>query len=241
MSTSAIKREQVRTSDNELAQIEPFGVIKLKTNQGAMASAPALQISFDGGSDINLNYDGSANFGSGNISLNANGSQIWLDEPKDNPGAQMFTGGGNAPALFIRNDHATESQASAVAFRVLKDGTGNANVGLSIRNTGAVEIGDPTSPNISLNADGSGEFSGEVNMGNRNPGSTTSVGTRIAVDGTVAGVYTQALPSVGSSANAFQAHSGNNEIFKVAFDGSARFAGKVTVNNLDIDALTTLP
>jgi hypothetical protein len=35
---------QVRTSDNELAQIEPYGVIKLKTNQGAMAAAAAVQI-----------------------------------------------------------------------------------------------------------------------------------------------------------------------------------------------------
>ena len=53
---------QVRTSDNEFAQIEPYGVIKPKTDQGAMASAAAVQISYDGGTDINLNYDGSAEF-----------------------------------------------------------------------------------------------------------------------------------------------------------------------------------
>ena len=80
-------------------------------------------------------------------------------------------------------------------------------------------------------SDGSAEFAADVNVGNRNPGSSSSAGTRIANESGVSGVYTQSNSSVNQSSFAFQALRGTDEIFKVSYNGSAEFAGPVEVGN----------
>ena len=81
-----------------------------------------------------------------------------------------------------------------------------------------------------INADGAATFAADVNVGNRNPGSSSSAGTRIANESGVSGVYTQSNSSVNQSSIAFQALRGTDEIFKVSYDGSATFAGLIAVD-----------
>ena len=80
---------------------------------------------------------------------------------------------------------------------------------------------------IDFKTNGSATFAADVNVGNRNPGSSSSAGTRIANESGVSGVYTQSNSSVNQSSIAFQALRGTDEIFKVSYDGSATFAGSI--------------
>ena len=114
---------------------------------------------------------------------------------------------------------------------------------IQLANTGSIKARSsiPTSisvygqtgndPTIELNRDGSATFAADVNVGNRNPGSSSSAGTRIANESGVSGVYTQSNSSVNQSSLAFQALRGTDEIFKVSYDGSAEFAGAINGNS----------
>ena len=63
-----------QASANESATLEPYGVLKLNSTNGAMATANALRITFQGNEEINLKYDGSASFANG-IAISANTSR----------------------------------------------------------------------------------------------------------------------------------------------------------------------
>ena len=102
------------------------------------------------------------------------------------------------------------------------------------RESGSVFLGKQkgvTGPTSTIDADGSATFAADVNVGNRNPGSSSSAGTRIANESGVSGVYTQSNSSVNQSSLAFQALRGTDEIFKVSYDGSAEFTGAINGNS----------
>ena len=84
-------------------------------------------------------------------------------------------------------------------------------------------------------ADGSATFAGDVDVSSK---TLSEPGVNIRDFGTVQ------IRNDGA-ADALQVYNGGNsqsdQVAIIGNDGSAQFAGKVTVNNLDIDALTTLP
>ena len=141
---------------------------------------------------------GSAEFGSGNILLKADGTMNL--QPADGTGTAFFLQRAgtatNQPSLRIRTN-STEN------FRVEGDGT--------------VKVGGviPTTPNITLNSDGSASFAGPIDVG------TVSGSTPFAQ---ITAGSVQARPNAFSDLTfAGYATSGATPVFSVNGQGSAKF------------------
>ena len=247
---------QVRTSDNELAQIEPYGVIKLKTNQGAMAAAAAVQISYDGGSDINLNYDGSASFASGKITLDADGSADFADAVDSTRVNLNGTGTSNilvgyadtTPNFILQADGTTTVGNTSGGGNIVLDPDGSATfagsvqsltwptTGYQLEGIGSLGLnaaGGTTGNMFSLLVGGT-QVANITGQGNAEFAGNVIIGTADTFSDTANGVRLLSSGTVTSQRQATQGTSsvftgmlGDTSTITMLADGSATFAGTV--------------
>ena len=64
----------IKDNETEFVKIEPAGVIKLESDNDAMASAHAMQVKFDGTAAAVIDYDGAASFAGGDLVIDVNGA-----------------------------------------------------------------------------------------------------------------------------------------------------------------------
>ena len=147
--------------DNEYAlrlknrsSTKPSGILIDLPNTSADVN-PAIRVKVNGGVDTTLiNTDGSATF---NSTGQFGGS--WSND--DSPQVRAFIGS-NVGSVRVKGS--ALGGASSNAFGVYAGGSDSASQTYGVYYDGHVEIGGtiPSAPNISLNADGSGEFSSFV-------------------------------------------------------------------------------
>ena len=109
---------------------------------------------------------------------------------------------------------------------------------MRIDEAGNVLIGDtlPDAPNISLNENGSAEFTGAVNVLKGASGVTTDTSAALTVEANGATDKTQGLSIYGNAAlqdsySGFALYKGTAEKARINYDGSAIFAGTVSQQN----------
>ena len=131
----------VENSADEFAKLEPAGVLKLETNQAAMSSASAVQVTYQDIQNVSINYDGSATF-AGNVLA----------------GSTPYQGGGTGALLSSAgNIKAGRTVSTDKIFLGYTVGTTAETSSIAADGSATFSQG-----NIALNLDGSGHFAGGI-------------------------------------------------------------------------------
>jgi hypothetical protein len=183
---------------------------------------------------VPANDGDSVDIGSGNIQLNADGNAKFGKATSlgnaDNFNLESSANGGSLKVTGVLT-------GSSFASYYVSGGTGNHFTGqydntqnFQIDHLGNVEIGGTigTSPNISLNADGSATFDGNVSIGTYDSGNASGQGARLGK-----GSVTAQRPA--SQANpenvaTFSSLLGTDKKVQIYANGDAQFAGTVREN-----------
>ena len=204
-------------------------------------------VSTEGAARMKVTSDGTVKLNGSNIDtdpsiqLNPDGSAVFDEDVVigDTTGEFIRLRVGSQTDINLKSD-----DANAATFWQYYNGTSPGDITYIVRSSGDVEIGgsldlteSSSTPNISLNADGSGSFSGTVNTGEwpNNLSTSTGGGAYLARNDTDTSVVWKAFN--GGSTNA-------NITSQINADGAASFAGTVerkqtTIGHIpDTDGLT---
>ena len=243
-------------SDN-FAKLETAGVIKLETNQAAMAAQSALQVKYQGTQNAAIDYDGSATFA----------NDVIIGDPSSTYGVQFNYRG----AAYIRADGLANT--TDIALGVYSGGFQAANATASITKDGDVQAKDFYSRTTSLpstsvagyyvgggngiyissdtgnpggstlwqgfstnlnkqtsliGVDGSAMFADTITTGTFNPGSNGTFGIELGVEGACS---VQRLASEPSDRILFRGLWGAQATTLITTKGDATFTGNVTGSN----------
>jgi hypothetical protein len=211
-------------AEGRFVQNTGFAALSLGSDNTATGSSRVgLDIQYDGSSVATVKYDGSATF-DGDVA-------IGTTEPASD--AQLTIGNNGDAALFFRR-YGTNQHDGAIVFSGgdfrFKNGLDSATAaGLSeqmrLDAAGNLKIGGtlPSSPNISLNADGTAGFASSVTTNRSSDGYAFRLEYNSVLRG---GLF---VSSTGSSLALKDSSSSNNNVLLDGADGSAQFIGSVSI------------